>query len=168
MMHADIRPMMPVTGIDGNVFMLTGAARATLRRAGQFEAAQKMTTEVLNSTSYYNACATVFQYVTPIFTKTPLTAGQQAKPFANLHRMDGTHKALIDEALGKLLNAHLQEWYWEAVYRLMGVTDYEHALKIVFEYVEPVFGPTVEEDNYLYSTAAEPVNDEDYDDSDAY
>lgn len=159
------KPLMVVTGIDGNAFGLLGAARLTLRRAGMIAEVTEVSNRVLRAKSYNEAVQQVFAFVEPVFTDTPRTgAGQYGKPFVNLRALDGTMKTLLSVPLDALLRANLTEWYWEAIYRLTGVTDYEKALQIVFEYVEPIWGP---EDD-VAPIDGEPIDDEDYDDSRAY
>ena len=49
--------------VDGNIFAILGAARKALKRAGQRDKVEEMTTRVTSSKSYYQALAIIMDYV---------------------------------------------------------------------------------------------------------
>lgn len=69
------KPLMCVTHLDGNIFMVAGAVRQTLRRAGMYEEAAQITMENMQKqshgttgdTAYSMVLAWLLNFVEPYF-----------------------------------------------------------------------------------------------------
>lgn len=57
------KPVVKLTGTDGNVFALVGKASRTLKDAGMAEQAKAMEDEVFAASSYHQALAIIQKYV---------------------------------------------------------------------------------------------------------
>ena len=59
----NLRSKCDLTGVDGNVFSLLGAATKALKRDGQFFEAGEMQNRVMSSDSYDQAFSIILEYV---------------------------------------------------------------------------------------------------------
>lgn len=57
------KPRCKLSGEDGNIFNLIGAARRTLKKAGMPEKADEMSDAVMKTHSYSDALAKIGEYV---------------------------------------------------------------------------------------------------------
>ena len=62
-MIQDDKPIVQLSGEDGNVFAIVGRCSKALKQAGQAAKAQEMTARVMSSGSYDEALAIVSEYV---------------------------------------------------------------------------------------------------------
>jgi hypothetical protein len=57
------KPVVQLSGTDGNIFALVGEAKRALRKAGMAEQAEAMAKEVFDAGSYYQALSIIQRYV---------------------------------------------------------------------------------------------------------
>lgn len=58
-----MKPRLSVSGQDGNIFAVLGAARKVLKKEGLKDQAEEMTKKVMNSGSYNEALAIISDYI---------------------------------------------------------------------------------------------------------
>ena len=61
--HIEKKPRIKLTGIDGNIFALTGIASRALKKVGLAEEAKEMQAKIIKSHSYDEALGIISDYV---------------------------------------------------------------------------------------------------------